>query len=202
MRSGALDVLPGAALYVCGLLLAQVAYAFRRNADYAAVGRELASLGDDGARGDYRAFTDLRAVEDSGAHADEAIVLDLTPVHDCLVADHTPLAHDSRVARVSVEHATVLDVRPRSDTDRLRVTAQHGPIPDARLLPQMNVPDDIGTGRDPRRFWELREDVAVWKQVAVLVQIQRRTLALYCRYSSEFRTPSTNYPSLTGVAVK
>ena len=62
------------------------------------LGRELAALGDDGAGGDDGALTDLRAVEDGGAHPYEAMVLDLAPVHDRVVAEDASLANDRGIA--------------------------------------------------------------------------------------------------------
>src|SRR5215208_3238767 len=112
------------------------------------------------------------------------MVLDLAPVHDRIVAEDATLANDRGVAWVGVEHAAVLDVGPGPDTDGLRVAAQHGPIPDARLFTQVDVPDDAGSRRDPGGLRDLGEGVAVGEHVAPVVQIQRGAFALYCRYTS------------------
>ena len=61
---GSLDVLARTAGDFSSLLLAHVADTLGRDADYEAAGRKLAALGDDGARGDYGACIDVRAVED------------------------------------------------------------------------------------------------------------------------------------------
>ena len=179
-----LDVLARAAFDVGGLLVGYVADTFGRDADDEAMGRELAALGDDGARGDYGAFAYLRAVQDRRAHADEAVVPDLAPVHDRVVADDATLADDRGKARVGMQDAPVLDVGTVPDANGLRVAAQHGPVPYARLLTQVYVSNNEGSWRDPGGLGYLRKSVAVREQVAVLVQIQRRTLPLYCRYSS------------------
>ena len=68
-----------------------------------------------------------------------------------------------------MQHATVLDIRTRPYPDGLSVPAQHGPVPDARLLPNMNVPDNVGPRRHPRRVGDLWKGVAVGEQVATLV---------------------------------
>jgi hypothetical protein len=140
--------------------------------------RKLAALRDDGASGDYRALTNLRAVEDGTSHPYETVVLDLTPVYDRVVAEDASLANDRRVAGIGVQHAAVLDVSPGSDTDGLRIAAQHGPVPDARLFTQVDVPDNAGSRRDPGRTCDLREGVAVGKHIAPLIQIQRGVLIL------------------------
>src|SRR5829696_8058465 len=180
---GALDVLACAAGYVRCLLLAHVADAFGGKTDDEALGRELASLGNDGSGGDNRALTDLRAVEDGTSHPYETIVLDLAPAHDRVVAEDASLANDRRVARVGVEDAAVLHVGPGPDTDGLRVAAQHGPVPDARFFTQVDVPDDTGSRGDPGRTCYLREGVAVGKHIGPFVQIQRGALTLYSMYS-------------------
>jgi hypothetical protein len=87
--------------------------------------------GNDGSCGHDRALTDFRAVEDGTSHPYETVVLDLAPVHNGVVAEDASLPYDSGVAGVGVEDAAVLHVGPGPDTDRLRVAAQHGPVPDA-----------------------------------------------------------------------
>jgi hypothetical protein len=102
VRFGALDVLTGATGYIRCLLLAHVADAFGGKTDDEALGRELATLGDDGTGGDDGAFTNLRAVEDGTPHPYETVVLDLAPVHDRVVAEDASLADDRRVVWVGV----------------------------------------------------------------------------------------------------
>jgi hypothetical protein len=82
MSLRALYVLARATLYVRGLLVGYVAGVFGRDADDEAAGWELAAFGDDGASGDDRAVAYLRAVQDRRAHADEAVIPDLAPMHD------------------------------------------------------------------------------------------------------------------------
>src|SRR5215210_8932769 len=103
MGGGAFDVLAGAALDVRRLLIGYVANRLGRDADYEALGRELAALGNDGARCDDGAVADLRTVEDGRAHANEAVVSDLTPVHDRVMADDAALADDRRIAGIRMQ---------------------------------------------------------------------------------------------------
>jgi hypothetical protein len=163
VRFGALDVLARATGYVRGLLLAHVTDAFGGDTDYEALGRKLAAFGDDCARGDDGALTDLRAVEDRRAHPYKTIVLDLAPVHDRVVAEDASLADDRRVSGVGVEDAAVLDVGPGPDTDGLRIAAQYGPVPDARFFTQVNVPDNVCSRRDPGRMCDLRGGIPMRK---------------------------------------
>src|SRR5215212_6512364 len=181
---GALYVFAGAAGYLFGLLVAYVGNAFGWDADYEASGGELAALGDDGAGGDDGTLADLRAVQDGRAHADETVVFDLAPMHDGVVAHDASLTDERRVAWVRMQDAPVLDVGPGPDADRLRIAAQHGPVPDARFFLQVDVPDDVGSRRDPGGLRDPGESVAVGKHVSLVVQIQRGALTLYSRYTS------------------
>ena len=131
---GPLDVGLHAACYVLCLLLRYVARLLGRNTHDEAPSGELSALGHDGAGGHDRALAYLGPVEDSGVDAEQAPVPDLAPVHDRLVTDHALLAYYRRVPWVRVYYATVLDVSARPYPDGLRVSAQHGPGPDAGFL--------------------------------------------------------------------
>jgi hypothetical protein len=120
---------------VCGLLVANVFDTLGRNSDDQTTRREFLILRHQSAGGHDGAFAYLRAVEDRGAHPDETAVSDLAAVHNGPVADDAVVSHESRVARVGVQDAAVLDVGAGPDPDRLCVPPQHGPVPDARLLP-------------------------------------------------------------------
>src|SRR5918998_131755 len=176
---GAFYVLAGAAFHVPRLLFGDLTDAFGRDADDQAAGRELAVLRDDGAGGDDGARAYLRAVEDGRPHPDQAPVPHLAAVDDGVVPDHAPLPDRRREPGVGVEDAAVLDVRPRADPDRLRVPAQHSPVPDTRALPEVHLADHVRPWRDPRGGRKLGKMVPVRKKGAFCGQIQRRTLPLY-----------------------
>ena len=165
MLSSALDVGVHTPSYVLQLLLAHLSYPLGRSTDYEAASGELAPLRNQGAGGHDRAFAYLCSVEDRGAHPDQATVLDLAPVHDSQMAYDTPFAHYRRIPRIRVQHATVLYVRAGPYTDRLRVPPQHRPVPDARLLPQVHRPDDVGPRRDEGGFRNFRFFIAKGEQV-------------------------------------
>lgn len=173
MRGGALDVRAYAPGYVLRLLLSHLSYPPGRSTDYEATWRELVSFGDEGAGGHDRAFAYLCSVEDRGAHPDETTVPDLAPVHDRFVAYDAPLAHYRRVPWIRVQHATVLDVRARPYTDRLRVSPQNGPVPHARLLPQVHRPDDVGPRRDESGSGNLRLSIPEGEQVSDKLHLYR-----------------------------
>jgi hypothetical protein len=82
-------------------------------------------------------------------------------VDDGPVADDAIVAHDSRVARVGVQYAAVLDVGAETDPDRLGVPPQHRSVPDARILSQVNGPDHVRSRRDPCGRSDLGIDLAV-----------------------------------------
>src|SRR5918998_5184845 len=114
VRGGAFDVLAGAAVDVPRLLVRDLADSFGGEADYEAAGRELTILRDDGAGGDDGARAYLGAVENGCAHPDQAPVPHLAAVDDGVVPDHAPLADYGGETGVCVQHAAVLDVRPRA----------------------------------------------------------------------------------------
>src|ERR671913_1190722 len=135
---------------VCSLLVANVFDTLGRDTNDQTMGWEFLILRHQSASSDYRPLPDLCSVEDRGVHADEAAVANLAAVQDRLVSDHAALPHHRRITGVRVQHAAVLDVRTRPYPDGLSVPAQHGPVPDARLLPKMHVPDNVGPRRHPR----------------------------------------------------
>ena len=167
MPSSTLDVGSHAPCYVLRLLFGHLSHLLGRSADYEAAGRELASFGDECACSNNRTLAYPRSVQERGAHPDKTLVPDLAPMHDRVVADNTPLAHHRRIPRVRVQNAAVLDVRSRPYPDGLRISPQHSPVPDARLLPQIHRPDEIGSRRYEGGLRDLRPFVSVGEQVRV-----------------------------------
>src|SRR5690606_19229143 len=99
-----------------------------------------------------RMLADHRAVQDQRAHADQGGVADGAGVDHRLVADGHVLADDRRVAIqagvragvADVDHAAVLDVRPRADAHVVDVAAHHGPGPDRNVVSERHVTDHRG----------------------------------------------------------
>ncbi len=148
MGGGTLHVGAYATGYVLRLLLCYLSCPLGRGTDYEAAGGKLASFGNEGAGSHDRALAYLCSVEDRGAHPDQTPVPDLAPMHDSPVAYDTPLAHYRRIPWVRVQDATVLYIRARPYPDGLRITPQYGPVPDARVLPEVHRPNDVGPRRD------------------------------------------------------
>ncbi len=165
MLSSTLDVGACASGYVLRLLLGYLPCHLGWGTDYKAASGKLSAFGDESAGGHDRALTYLCSVEDRGAHTDQATVPDLAPMHDSPVAYDTPLPHYRRIPWVRVQNTTVLDVRACPYTDRLRVPPQYGPVPDARLLPQVHRPNDVYPRRDEGRFRNFWLLIAEEKQV-------------------------------------
>src|SRR5919199_253551 len=164
MGGSSLDIGAHAPGYVAGLLLRHFAEPPGRDAGYEATGRELSSLGHHGTGCQDRTLPYSGSVEDRGVHPDETSIPHLAPVYDRFMTDHAPLAHHRRVSRVSMQNATVLNVRARPYPDEFRVAPQHGPIPDTGLLSQMHRPDDVGPRRDEGGGSDLRPLVPERKQ--------------------------------------
>ena len=101
-------------------------------------------LGDDGAGGDDGAFTDARVVEDGGADADEADVFDDAAVNGGVVADGDPVADEDGIfVAHAVEDGAVLHVGVGADADGVDVAADDGVHPDAGVLAEGDIADDL-----------------------------------------------------------
>ena len=94
---------------------------------------------------------DPRAAQDHGAHADEAVILHDAPVEHGVVSHGHPVADHQRQARIDVERCPVLDVGAAAHGDAGEIPAQGGAEPDARLLRERHLPDDLRVPGDERR---------------------------------------------------
>src|SRR5262249_15285912 len=81
-------------------------------------------------------------------HADHAVILHGAAVEDGPVAYRDPAADDAGDPRVGVDHAQVLDVRLVADLDPLGVSPDHRVVPDAHVLPHVDVTEDDRPGGD------------------------------------------------------
>jgi hypothetical protein len=68
------------------------------------------SLKHDGARGHERTGSDDSAVQDGGAHADEAVVLHRASMHDGTVSDADALANGAGETGIGMQDHIVLEV--------------------------------------------------------------------------------------------
>src|SRR5206468_2545069 len=91
------------------------------------------------------------------SHADERAALDRAAVHDRAMPDRDFLGHDGWPGVVGdMEHAVVLDVRPRSDADVIDVAAKDGAEPDRAVVADLDVADERGVLGDEHTLPEAR----------------------------------------------
>src|SRR6185437_13373 len=118
-------------------------HARRRSQDDRA-GGDLHALGHERARGDDGTAANARAVENDGADADQAIVLDHASVQVDRMGDGDAIAQgDRKLAAVAVQHTVVLDVGLAPDADGVYIAAHHGVEPDAGVFPHHDVADHL-----------------------------------------------------------
>src|SRR5579872_985397 len=135
----------------------QIATHFAGNAgDERARGDDHA-FGNDGARRDDGTLADFGVVQDNGADADEADVLNHAAMDGGVVADRDPVADDHRILVAhAVEHGAVLHIGVSADPDRMHIATHDGVHPDAGMLAQGDVADDLRGGVDVARGWDDR----------------------------------------------
>ena len=104
---------------------------------------------------------DAGTVEDGGTHADQRVRTDRAAVDDGMVADRAALSDRDTHARIGVHHDPILDIAASPDDDRVIVATQHGSEPDADVLAEAHVSDDLRIRRCPEAVssWQLRNTV-------------------------------------------
>ena len=100
--------------------------------DQRMIGDRLA-LGDQRSGADQAVPPDGRAAQDR-TDAHQRAVADGAAVQRDHVGDRHAVADHQRIAGIGVQHAAVLDVRPRAHADRLVVAAQDAVPPDAGVV--------------------------------------------------------------------
>jgi hypothetical protein len=90
-----------------------------------------------------------RTVQHRRPHADQRAVADGAAMQHRLVPDGAIRADRQRIAHVGMEHAVLLHVRARADTDLLVVAAQRRAEPDRGARLQHHAADQVGVRRDP-----------------------------------------------------
>src|SRR5665811_1962541 len=89
------------------------------------------------------------AVEQNGAHADQAVITDTGAVDDHAVTDGDAASDGHGLSRIGVNDAMILHIRVRPDCDPVIVAAQHRAEPDACTLHHANFPDQHRIGCNP-----------------------------------------------------
>ena len=107
-----------------------------------------------GSRGDDGACPDTRVVENDRTDADQHLVLEGAAVYRGVVANGDPLSDVNGVEIAhAVENGAVLTVRACAAANGVHVSAHDGIHPDARLLSEYNVSDDLSAGIDVTAGW-------------------------------------------------
>ena len=113
-----------------------------------------APSGNQGSRGDHRAFADARAIQNDGSDADQHLIFNRAAVQHRHMPHRDAIADDGRIFRVGVHHSAVLNAGFVPDLDQRDVAAQRRRRPDAGALTDGNVSNngrvwiDIGGGGD------------------------------------------------------
>src|SRR6266446_400499 len=158
-------------------------------------------FGEQGTGGDDRAGPDDGAVEEDGAHADETAGFDGAAVEDGVVAYGDVVADvDAVLFFHAVEDAVVLNVGIVADANLVDVAAEDCVHPDAGVLAENDVADELGGVVDVAGVGELGRDAFVGADhgYQMLEALCRTTV---CRmpwfggkYSSYSRCPNFSAP--------
>ena len=101
------------------------------------------------AGGDEAARFHMREIDDGGAHADEAIILERAGMQQHLMADGDAVADGGRPRFAGdMDDGAILDIRAAADADAVHITADDDAEPDACFRPDMHITDDDGAGCD------------------------------------------------------
>jgi hypothetical protein len=119
-------------------------------------------LGDQGTGGDDGAGSDDGAVEDDGAHSDEAAGFNGATVEYSVVANGDIVANEDAVFSFhAMEDAVVLNVGVVADADLVNVAAEDRVHPDAGVLAEDDVANELGRVVDVAGVGELGSDAFV-----------------------------------------
>ena len=103
-----------------------------------------------------RALPELGPIEHHRAHADQAPGRNRAAMDHGVMADRDIIPDADLGLAVYMHGAVVLDIAVLSDADGTLIGPQHGPIPDAGTLPDLNIPDHHGRGRNEHALGDLR----------------------------------------------
>ena len=142
-----LDVVVGGQGHARQVVAGEAAQAPGRNAGPQLALPDAGARRDHGTGGDERLLADHRVVENRGADADQATVLQGAAVDDGGVADRDAGTDGGRRGEVDVHDAAVLDVAALADGGLVEIDANDGAEPDAAFGADLDVADDGGAGR-------------------------------------------------------
>jgi len=118
------------------------------------VGRNDGLFRDDGSGGDDGAFADAGVVENGGSDAYEDGIFEDATV-DCGIVTNGDHFSDDDGIQVphAVQHCTILHIAFCSDANRIHISAYYGVHPDAGLLTENDVSDDLCGRIDVAACW-------------------------------------------------
>jgi Uma2 family endonuclease len=154
-----LIIAPGVLVDMCHLVVRQRTFDPGRQSHHeAALGNDH-SLGDEGVGANDAMSPDLRVIEDGRAHTDQTIRPDLAAMQHDAMADRDVVVENEGVLILHhVKDASILDVGVFPDPDVVYVTANDGVEPDARMIADLDIPDDNRpfSDEDPlSQLWQL-----------------------------------------------
>jgi hypothetical protein len=106
--------------------------------------RELLALGNHAARPDQAVLAYLGAIQKNRAHANQAVVADVTPVDNTSMPHGNTIADDGGFAQVSMYHRPILNVRTTADGDTFRIATKDRVKPDRRCGAKGDLADQVG----------------------------------------------------------
>ena len=152
MQSSRLDVAQGLGAILLDLLGTERSYEAGGNPGDECPGLDDLSRTDDCTGCHQGVFAYFGPVEHDRPDPDQRAVAHATAMHHGTVADRDLIAEDGGIAiGCDVQGGLVLDIGPFTDPDPLDVGAQHRAEEDARILPDLDITDHRGPGRDPHR---------------------------------------------------
>src|SRR5438270_3411496 len=103
--------------------------------------REHLVLGHQSAGTDQTVLSDLRAIENDGTHADEAVASDAAAMQHHVMADDAIVADREGKPGISMKRGIVLDLRALAELDPFVVATQNRAEPHAGIALQAHAPD-------------------------------------------------------------
>jgi hypothetical protein len=133
----------------CHLFVTQMAFHPGRHTENETSGRYLLAFGDDGAGAHDRILTDDDVVQERGAHSDQAMRFHCAPMQHYTMANRDIIPENKRAfVPHHMPDRRVLNVRVMANANDIHVTSNHAVIPNARVIPDFHVANDLGAFSD------------------------------------------------------
>jgi len=114
---------------------------------------------NNGPRRNKRVLANLRTIEHDRADPDQRAIADATAMHDRAMADRDLITEEGRVAALGhMQRRLVLNIRSFADANMMNIATQDRAVKNARIEPDLDIPDNDGTGRDPNALMKTRNE--------------------------------------------